>query len=182
MKIVAIGLVIGILLAGLVYGQGLDFGKIKMGQHIATEELVTERVTGASAMCGVKLFLPSGWSIAKDEPNRLDASGPQGMWLAIVMNDYDEEFPVEASLQAYMESAKKEKGVGKLIDWQERVIDGVKGVQRVEALMPDPSDPRRITWVGYRGTVGINIVASSKSKDFDSCFPTLNQVIGSIKW
>lgn len=50
----------------------------------------------------------------------------------------------------------------------ERAIDGVRGIQRVESPMPDPDDPRRITWVGYKGTTGINIVASSKSKFLDS--------------
>lgn len=184
MKAVVVYLVIGVLFTSLLYAQGLDFGKfkIKTGQRTATEGVASQGVTGASARCGVKLSLPGGWRIVHDEPNRLDAQGPRGMWLAINMSDYGEGFPVESSLNAYKESAKRDKGLGKLIDWQERIIDGVRGIQRVEAPMPGLTDPRRITWVGYKGTTGINIVASSKSKDFDSCYPALNEVVGSIRW
>lgn len=181
MKIICIFIIGGILLTGIVYAQGLDFGEFKIKARQA-ENVGTQGLTGGSAKCGVKPSLPSGWRIVKDEPNSLDAQGPLGMWLAIVMNDYGEGFPIEASLNAYKDSAIKEKGTGKLIDWQERVIDGVRGIQRVEASMPYPDDPRRITWIGYKGTVGINIVASSKSKDFDSCLPALNEVVGSLRW
>lgn len=48
--------------------------------------------------------------------------------------------------------------------------------------MPTPDDPRRITWIGYKGSIGINIVASSKSKNFDNNYIILNEVVGSIKW
>lgn len=139
-------------------------------------------ISGIATKSGIRLSLPSGWQVIRDEPNSLDAQGPNGMWLAIVMNDYGAGFPIESSLQAYKDSAIQEKGQGKLISWEERIIDGVRGIQRVESPMPDPDDPRRITWIGYKGTIGINIVASSKSRDFDSNYQSLDEVVSSIRW
>jgi len=159
--------------------KGLD---LNMGQDTGNEELSTGSISGAYTKSGIKLSLPGGWRIVRDSPNSIDVQGPRGMFLAIVMNDYGKDFPVEASLNAYKNSAIKELEQGKLIDWKERIIDRVKGIQRVEAPMANPSDPRRITWIGYRGSMGINIVASSQSRNFDSCFPILNQVMDSIRW
>lgn len=170
---------------------GFDLNKLKekigidtqnQGQTQTGAPPYVESNPGISSKSGIRISLPAGWKIERDEPNSLDASGPNGMWLAIVTNDYGPDFPVEASLKAYKDSAIQEKAQGKLVSWQERVIDGVKGIQRVEAPMPDPDDPRRITWVGYKGTVGINVVASTKSKNFDNCYTALNEVVGDIKW
>lgn len=170
---------------------GFDLNKLKerigidaqnQGQTQTEVSPYVESKPGISFKSSIKLFLPAGWKIERDEPNSLDASGPNGMWLAIVTNDYGPDFPVEASLKAYKDSAIQEKAQGKLVSWQERTIDGVRGIQRVESTMPDPDDPRRITWVGYKGIVGINVVASTRSRNFDNCYTALNEVVGSIKW
>lgn len=172
------------ILSGFTQAQGFDFGKLKskIGIDSQSKSQPIIGTAGISSKSGIRLSLPSNWQVVRDEPNSLDVQGPNGMWLAIVMNDYGVGFPVEASLNAYTESAKQEKEQGKLISWQERNIDGVKGVQRVESPMPNPDDPRRITWIGYKGTVGINIVASTNSKNFDRSYSDLSRVLDSIKW
>lgn len=185
-KLCAIILLI-LLVPIFISAQGFDLNKlkVKIGAGAQSQAPSSQPITGASVVCtksGITLSLPAGWQIVRDEPNSLDVQGPNGMWLAIVTNDYGAGFPVEASLKAYADSAKQEKEQGKLISWQERIIDGVRGIQRVEAPMPDPDDPRRITWIGYKGTVGINIVASSKSRDFDSNYSRLDALLDSIEW
>ena len=184
MKLKVILLVLVLVFINNGYLLGFDFNSLNlnMGQTAVREDVTTGSIPGEYAKSGIKLSLPGGWKIIRDEPNSIDAQGPRGMFLAIVMNDYGDDFPVKASITAYKKSAIKEKQHGKLIDWSERVIDKVTGVQRIEAPMSNPTDPRRITWIGYKGSLGINIVASSESMNFDSCFPMLNQVMDSIRW
>lgn len=174
-------LLISFLFASCAFSQDFDFNKFQFNNKKKSNPY-SQGSSPAVIKCGIKPALPPGWKVERSETNSLDASGPRGMWLAIVINNYGPNFPTESSLEAYKKSAINEKSQGKLISWQERTIDGARGIQRVEGPMPNPSDPRRITWVGYNGTVGINIVASSKSRDFDSCFNELNNVVGSIRW
>lgn len=184
MRIMVNILAISFLLTSLVSAEGFDFNNLdlKFGKQSSPDHLDNQIVTTASTRSGIKLSLMPNWKIIHDEPNRLDVEGPKGMWLAINISDYGPTFPKEASLKAYTEQARREQQQGKLISWQERIIDGVRGVERVEAPQQGPTDPRRITWIGYKGTKGVNIVASSKSKDFDNCYPKLNEVVGSLRW
>lgn len=184
MRLLIALIVFSLVFISCLYAQTFDFGEFKLGadQHDDSQNIMPHSITGASTQCGVKLELPGGWQIVKDTPNSLDVQGPDGMFLAIVTNDYGPDFPVGASINAYKNSAEQETQQGKIIKWQERTIDSVLGVERVEAPMPHPDDPRRITWVGYKGTEGINIVASSRSRDFDKYYPILNNLVGSIQW
>jgi hypothetical protein len=133
---------------------------------------------------GVRMRVPQDWSIIKDEKNLFSVMGPAGSGASVSlnMNDYGQGFPVEASLKSYRESALKEKQEGKIESHQDRAVGGVLGVERVEAPVSDPGDPRRITWTGYKGTVGINLVAASRSSDFDRYRNLLNQIINSIRF
>lgn len=161
----------------------IDFDKVKFGRNKdRSQEMLAQQAQAGPSQCGVKVNLPAGWRIERNEADNVLFAGPQGMWVHVVMSEYKPDFPTAASLQAYKIRAEEEKQEGILIACGERIIDGVAGVQRVEAPQAAPDDPRRITWIGYRGTTGINIVASSKSRDFDGCYPQLDNFIVLIKW
>ena len=137
-----------------------------------------------NGVCGVSMHIPENWTISQNENNVFSviSSGGSGVGLSLNMNDYGQGFPTEASLNAYRESSEKEKQEGKIITSQNRAISGVIGVERVESPAESPDDPRRITWVGYKGSIGINLVAHARSKDFDANYNLLNQIIESIRF
>lgn len=180
----SIFLLVFIVLGTSVFARELtDFSNVKFGKNRdRSQASIAQQGISGPIQCGVKLNLPAGWRVERNEENSVLYAGPQGMFLQIVMSPISPDFPVAASLQAYLDRGQKEKQEGKLISAGERIIDGVRGSQRVEAVQPQPDDPRRITWIGYRGTMVINIVANSKSRDFDQCYSTLDQLVGKIKW
>ena len=137
-----------------------------------------------SAKGGFSLNIPAGWTVAQDELNnfRLDASSHPGVAVSVIVNDYGKDFPVEASMKSYVDTAKKEKANGQIQDYEELSLGRASGVLRVEKPPADLSDPQRITFQGYAGTIGINIVASSRGKLFSGYKETLENIVKSMKW
>ena len=98
------------------------------------------------------------------------------------MNDYGSSFPVDASLKSYTDAAKKEKSEGKIEDCNEVKLGKAKGILRIEKTPSSNTDPQRITFQGYFGSIGINIVASSAAKDFLAYQSQLESIVRSCKW
>lgn len=137
-----------------------------------------------TAKGGFTLLIPNGWKVTQDETNsfRLDASSHPGVAVSVVCNDYGKDFPVEASYKSYLQTAKDEKSKNTIENYKEITLGGAKGILRIENMPSDPDDPRRITFQGYAGTIGINIVASSQGKLFKTYRQTLEEIVKSMKW
>ena len=81
-----------------------------------------------------------------------------------------------------MQTAKDEKAKDTIAHYEEISLGRGKGVLRIEKAPVDLDDPQRITFQGYAGTIGINIVASSRGKLFSKYRQTLEAIVRSIKW
>src|SRR5688500_20281094 len=82
-----------------------------------------------------------------------------------------EEFPVEASIQAFYDGAKTRAQNGEVDELKWVEIDGVKGVQFREANPEQGDDHRRLQWMAYRKDTGqvqlVIVMVSREGKDFE---------------
>jgi hypothetical protein len=80
-------------------------------------------------------------------------------------------FPFETSLNAMYTQALGQLKLGKYqsVRWLE--IDGIKGVETIEAMPEDKSDSRRHQWQSYRTYLGqvqlVNIMVTTSGEKFD---------------
>lgn len=123
---------------------------------------------------GMSWTVPPNWTEEENESKSFMWRSPGGAdaaSLIVSISPMDESFPVDASMQAYYESAKSRAKNGEVdeVKWVE--IDGLKGVQFREAAPEKPDGHRRLHWLAYRkylGQVqGINLMLATQGKDFE---------------
>ena len=94
-------------------------------------------------------------------------------------------FPSEVSVNATYTSALEQLKQGKYetVRWLE--IDGVKGVEWVEAMPEDKDGARRHQWIAFRQFQGqnqqLNIMVSTKGSNFDKQRDTFAAIMYSMK-
>ena len=102
---------------------------------------------------GMSWTVPANWTETTNESKSFTWRSPGGSEAAsliVTISPMTEEFPVDASLDAYFESAKGRAKNGEVdeVKWVE--IDGLKGVQFREANPEKADDFRRLQWLAYR--------------------------------
>ena len=82
-----------------------------------------------------------------------------------------DNFPSETSLNATYESSLQQLKNGKYENARFLEIDGIKGVEFVEAMPEEKDSPRRHQWIAFRNYQGqnqqLNIMLSTKGSNFD---------------
>lgn len=95
-------------------------------------------------------------------------------------------FPLEQSLSAYHEQALQQLKNGKYIDVKLVEIDGVPGVEFVEAMPEDKTDSRRHQWIGFRTYLGqkqqINVMTATRGTNFEKHMDDFAAIIYSAKF
>lgn len=123
---------------------------------------------------GMSWTVPPGWKEEENESKSFMWRSPGGSdaaSLIVSISPMDENFPVDASINAYYDSSKSRAKNGEVdeVKWVE--IDGLKGVQFREATQEHADAPRRLQWLAYRKYLGqvqfINIMLATDSKDFE---------------
>ena len=122
---------------------------------------------------GMSWTVPPQWTESENESKSFMWRSPGGSdaaSLIVSISPMDENFPVESSIQAYLESAKSRAKNGEVDEVKLVEIDGVTGVQFREANPEKPDDHRRLHWIAYRkylGQVqGINLMLATQGADF----------------
>lgn len=123
---------------------------------------------------GMSWTVPPNWTEEENESKSFMWRSPGGgnaASLIVSISPMDENFPTDASLQAYYEGAKSRAKNGEVDEVKMVEIDGLTGVQFREAAPEKPDGHRRLQWLAYRkylGQVqGINLMLASEGKDFD---------------
>jgi hypothetical protein len=123
---------------------------------------------------GMSWTVPANWTEEENESKSFMWRSPGGgnaASLIVSISPMDENFPTDASLQAYYEGAKSRAKNGEVDEVKMVEIDGLTGVQFREAAPEKPDGHRRLQWLAYRkylGQVqGINLMLASEGKDFD---------------
>lgn len=117
--------------------------------------------------------VPQKWS--KNEANSTTFMWRSpGSWdaasLIVSVSPLGNDFPVDASLNAYWTSAQQDKLSGKYDEARLVKFDGITGVLFRESAPESSDSPQRLQWIGYRNYKGqtqqVNIMLTSQGKYF----------------
>ncbi|MFN0139376.1 MAG: hypothetical protein ACKVQW_04725 [Pyrinomonadaceae bacterium] len=134
---------------------------------------------------GMSWKLPSGWPKMQVQKESLNYGSPANGFLIATISVMPSNFPSETSINATYTSSLEQLKQGKYetVRWLE--IDGVKGVEWIEAMPEDKSGPRRHQWIGFRNYQGqnqqLNIMVSTKGSNFDKQRDTFAAILYSMK-
>jgi hypothetical protein len=135
---------------------------------------------------GITFKVPaSGWPKMEVMKESLNYGSPGQGFLIGSISVMNSSFPSEQSLDATYTSALDQLKQGKYesVRWLE--IDGVKGVEWVEAMPEDKDGPRRHQWIAFRTYQGqnqqLNIMVSTKGSAFDKQRDTFAAILYSMK-
>ena len=134
---------------------------------------------------GISFEIPDNWeqsSLDKDTASFFLPNSPDNAGLTMTISRLGKDFPADKSLQAYRDSAAKEKSEGKLASWENQNIGAAKGLNMLEAATGD--DICRLTWIGYQNRGGWNMVTvifSSSGAGMKNHEATFRKVLGTFK-
>lgn len=137
---------------------------------------------------GMSWTVPANWTESENEAKSFMWRSPGGADAAnliVSISPMNEDFPVEASIDAEYEQAKNRAKNGEVdeVKWVE--IDGLTGVLFREANPEHPDGHRRLQWQAYRkylGQVqGINLMLATQGKDFERHKDAMYGILYSMK-
>lgn len=134
---------------------------------------------------GISWKLPPSWKKMSSTKDMLNYGSSDGAFLIATISSMASSFPSDVSLKATHDSSLEQLKQGKYekVRWLE--IDGVKGVEWLEAMPEDKSGPRRHQWIAYRTYQGqnqmLNIMLSTKGSNFDKHRDDFPAVMYSMK-
>ncbi len=134
---------------------------------------------------GITFTVPGGWNKMDVKKESFNYGSPKTGFLIGTISVMPANFPADTSLTATHTSALEQLKNGKYdnVRWLE--IDGVKGVEWVEAAAEDSSAPRRHQWIAFRNYQGQNqqlsIMVSTDSSKFNDKKDTFAAILYSMK-
>ena len=112
-------------------------------------------------------------------------SGPDNAALLVNISPMSADFPVDSSITAYYDQAVQQMKNGKYEKVRYLEIDGIKGVEWVEAPPEGKDDPRRHQWIGYRSYLGqtqmLNVMTAVRADNFKKNADTFPAILYSMK-
>lgn len=119
---------------------------------------------------GLSWKLPAGWKKMSATKDSFNYSSPDNAFLLVNISTLGDTFPMDISLKAYYEQAMQQLKNGKYISVRMVEIDGITGVEFVEAPPEGKDDPRRHQWIAHRKYLGqtqqLNVMTSTKGSNF----------------
>ena len=134
---------------------------------------------------GISWKLPGAWKKMDVKKETFNYSGPDNAALLVNISPMSADFPVDSSLTAYYDQAVQQMKNGKYERVRYLEIDGIKGVEWVEAPPEGKDDPRRHQWIGYRSYLGqsqmLNVMTAVRADNFSKHSDTFPAVLYSMK-
>ena len=136
---------------------------------------------------GMSFNVPPGWTETQQDSKNLTwtAPGAGAASLIVSISPMADEFPVDASIQAFFDGAKTRAQHGEVDELKWVEIDGLKGVQFREATPEQIDGHRRLQWMAYRKYTGqvqlVNIMLASEGKDFERHKDAMYGILYSLK-
>jgi hypothetical protein len=163
-----------------------DDGQVEKAEMTTGQKAIADGATEVKwDEQGMSWKLPAGWPKMEVRKESLNYGSPANGFLIGTISVMSADFPSEASLKATYSSALEQLKQGKYekVRWVE--IDGVKGVEWVEAMPEDKDGARRHQWIGARTYQGqnqqLNIMVSTKGTNFDKQRETFAAIMYSMK-
>ena len=134
---------------------------------------------------GIAWKLPAAWKKMDVKKETFNYSGPDNAALLVNISPMSPDFPVDSSITAYYDQAVQQMKNGKYEKVRYLEIDGVKGVEWVEAPPEGKDDPRRHQWIGYRSYLGqtqmLNVMTAVRADNFAKNADTFPAILYSMK-
>lgn len=134
---------------------------------------------------GIKWKVPDDWSKMDVKKEMINYGSPATGFLIGSISVMPSNFPSETSLKATYDSSLEMLKQGKYESARYLEIDGVKGVEWVEAMPEETDSPRRHQWIAFRNYQGqnqqLNIMLSTNGDKFADRRDTFAAIMYSMK-
>lgn len=134
---------------------------------------------------GISWKLPAGWKKMDVKKESFNYQSPDNAFLLVNISVMPDSFPMDVSMKAYYEQALQQLKNGKYESAKMVEIDGIQGVEFVEAMPEDKTGPRRHQWIAYRTYLGqkqmLNVMTSTKGTNFDKHTDDFTAILYSMK-
>jgi hypothetical protein len=134
---------------------------------------------------GLSWKLPASWKKMDVKKESFNYQSPDNAFLLVNISVMPDSFPMDTSLKAYHDQALQQLKNGKYESVKLVEIDGITGVEFVEAMPEDKSGPRRHQWIGYRTYLGqkqqLNVMTSTKGTNFEKHSDDFPAILYSMK-
>lgn len=135
---------------------------------------------------GITFRVPDGWDKMSVMKESLNYGSPGTGFLIASISVMPDSFPSETSLEATYNQGLEMLKQGKYENVRYLEIDGVKGVEWVEAMPEEKSSPRRHQWIGFRNYLGqnqqLNVMVSTDGDKFDDRRDSFAAVLYSMEF
>lgn len=129
--------------------------------------------------------LPSGFPKMQVTKDSFNYGSPGSGFLIGTISKMSADFPVDSSLDAYYTSALEKVKQGDYTSARWLEIDGIKGVEFVEAAPEEKDGIRRHQWIAYRNYQGqsqmLNIMLSTNGANFEKQKDAFAAIMYSMK-
>lgn len=134
---------------------------------------------------GLSWKLPAGWKKMSASKESFNYGSPDNAFLLVNISTLGDNFPMDISLKAYYDQAMQQLKNGKYESVKMVEIDGIVGVEFVEAPPEGKDDPRRHQWIAYRKYLGqtqqLNVMTSTKGTNFSKHGDDFPAILYSMK-
>ena len=129
--------------------------------------------------------LPAGWPKMEVKKESFNYGSPANGFLIASISKMSADFPVDSSIEAYYTSAMEKIKQGEYSSARWLEIDGIKGVEFVEAPPEEKDGIRRHQWLAYRNYQGqsqmLNIMLSTSGANFEKQKDAFAAIMYSMK-
>ena len=134
---------------------------------------------------GVSWKLPSGWKKSAVSKETFNYSSPENSFLIASVSVMPDNFPMDISLKAYFDQALQQLKNGKYESAKMVEIEGIPGVEFVEAAPEQKDGIRRHQWIAYRTYLGqkqqLNVMVTTKGSNFEKHSDDFQAILYSMK-
>lgn len=134
---------------------------------------------------GMTWRVPPTWKKQSEERNMYLLMSPDIASLIVNLSPMPADFPVDISLKGTYDQALNRMKNGEVETVRYLELDGVRGVEFVEAKTENKENPRRHQWIAFRKYGGqsqmINLMLATKDGNFDKHRNEFAAVLASSK-
>lgn len=120
---------------------------------------------------GISWKVPKDWKKMDVKKESFNYSSPDNAFLLVNISVMPDDFPMDISQKAYYDQALQQLKNGKYESVRMLDIDGITGVEFIEAAPEEKDGIRRHQWIAYRSYLGqkqqLNVMTSTSGTKFD---------------
>jgi hypothetical protein len=134
---------------------------------------------------GIQWTVPKGWKKTDVSQLEFNYASPDNAFLLVSISEMSDDFPMDSSLKAYYDQAMQQLKNKHYESVRMLNIDGIDGVEFVEAPPEEKDGIRRHQWIGYRSYLGqkqqLNVMTSTSQSKFDKHKDDFSAIMYSMK-